>query len=146
MKKTYLLLLAIITFISNGISQETNSRININKIIFKYSDGNGNSYKIIKGNIFFQPIRGEMSSSGLYNGGEPVQNKITRKDVKKVYRVFESIFKNKKIQIPTRIKTSGLLSMQEKGGDKKVIIIKKSEEQKQLALMLNELLKLKEIK
>ncbi len=111
-------------------------------MILKYSDGNGNSYKIIKGNISFQPIGKKMSSSGLYDGGEPVQNKILRKDFKKVYLAFESIFKNKKIQIPNRIKTSGLLSMQEEGEDKKVIIIKKSEEQKQLALMLKELLKL----
>ncbi|RLD83048.1 MAG: hypothetical protein DRJ07_07415 [Bacteroidetes bacterium] len=142
MKKTYLLLLAIIISISNGITQETNSQININKMILKYSDGNGNSYKIIKGNISFQPISREMSSSGLYDGGEPAQNKITKKNFKKVYLAFESIFKNKKIQIPNRIKTSGLLSMQEEGEDKKVSIIKKSEEQKQLELMLKELLKL----
>jgi len=141
MKKTYLLLLAIIISISNGITQETNSQININKMILKYSDGSGNSYKIIKGNISFQPISREMSSSGLYDGGEPAQNKITKKNFKKVYLAFESIFKNKKIQIPNRIKTSGLLSMQEEGEDKKVSIIKKSEEQKQLELMLKELLK-----
>ena len=142
MKKIYLLLLATIIFISNGITQEVYSQKNINKMVLMYSDGNGNAYKIIKGNISFQPISREISSSGLYDGGEPVHKKITRKDFKKVYLVFESIFKNKKIQIPNRIKTSGLLSMQEEGEDKKVIIIKKSEEQKQLALMLKELLKL----
>ncbi|MEN8120279.1 MAG: hypothetical protein ABFS35_08030 [Bacteroidota bacterium] len=141
MKKQSLLLLATIVFTINSIAQETNSLKNINNMVFEYSDGNGNLYIVTQDSIFFQPVSKQMSSSGLYDGGEPSKNKITQKDFKKVYLEFESIFKNDIIQIPNRIKTSGLLIIREVGTKKKVFIIKKSDEQRNLESMLKELIK-----
>lgn len=141
MKKIFLILVVSATFISNSIAQETNYLKNLNKMVLEYSDGSGNFYKITKDSISFKPISREMSSSGLYDGGEPTKNEITQKDFKKVYHEFETIIKNKKVQIPNRIKTSGLLIIKEEGAKKKVVIIKKSDEQRHLESMLKELLK-----
>lgn len=140
MKKYSLLLLVTLIIVSNSIAQETNLLKNINNMVLEYSDGNGNFYKITKDSISYHPISKEMSSSGLYDGGKPVKNEIMQKDFNKVYLEFEAIFENKRVQIPNRIKTSGLIIMQEEGVDKKVVMIKKSVEKKQLESILKRLL------
>jgi len=139
MKKGLLLLIVALIYTFNCISQETNYKNNINKMILEYSDGNGNYYKITMDSVFYEPVKRKMSSSGIYNGGEAKNNKISGTEFKLIYKKFEAIFKNISIQIPNRVKTSGRLKLSE-GSEKKVIIIKKSEEQKQLESILNKLL------
>ena len=140
MKKHSFILIIIMIFNLNCSSQETNQLKNLDKMILEYSDSNGNYYKITKGRISFEPIKREMSSSGNYDGGEAKNNNITIVEFNLIYKEFEAILKNKNIQIPNRMKTSGRLRLSN-GDDTKAVIIKKTDEQKQLELLLNELLK-----
>ncbi len=139
MRKLLFFLLSVTVFTSNCKAQETNSQKNLNKMVLEYSDGNGNYYKITIDSISFEPIKREMSSSGIYDGGEAKNKKITNREFKLVKKEFEHIFKNKAIQISNRMKTSGRLKWNE-SSEQKVIIIKKSDEQNQLELLLKELL------
>ena len=141
LKKQLILLLFSIFFISNVIAQVSNPQKNINKMVLEYSDGNGNYYKITKDSISYEPIKREMSSSGIYDGGEGKSNKITEAEFTLIFKEFETIFNNKSIHIPNRMKISGRLRLNN-GDDTKAVIIKKSEEQNQLELLLKELLKM----
>ena len=107
-----------------------------------YSDGNGNFYKITRDSIMYKPVSKEMSSSGIYSGGEAAQKKITAEDFKTIQEQFVTIFKNKKIHITQRMKTSGMLIITYSNLTEKKIIIKKSEEMEQLELLLAELLEI----
>jgi len=96
---------------------------NQNKI-YEYADGSGNKY-IIKSDlkIFIEyiPTKPNLSSSGFYDGGDYKKKEIGKRDYKKVMAIFTTALKNKESHIENRIKTSGLLILQE--DDKKKICI-----------------------
>jgi hypothetical protein len=135
MRITILLIISIFYSISLN-AQNLQSK----NMILEYSDGNGNYYKITVDSIIYDPITKEMSSSGMYDGGEPVEKSITEKEFLAVKNEFEAIFNKKEIHIQHRMKTSGRLTINEGQGAEKQIIIKHSEEQEKLEKLLKSLL------
>lgn len=140
MKTATLLILATALSIVSGNAQYTNQSQKQSNMILEYSDGNGNYYKITRDSIIYKPITKEMSSSGLYDGGEPAQKSITKDGFEKVYDEFEIIFKETSIHIKNRMKTSGHLVIDRGRGNERKVIIKSSEEQKKLEKLLKSLL------
>ncbi len=96
------------------------------KVIYEYADGSGNRYLIKKDlKIFIEyiPIKPHLSSSGLYDGGDYKKKEITKLDFNKIYSIFKKASRNKENHIESRIKTSGLITLQE--DDKKEVCILK---------------------
>ena len=94
--------------------------------IYEYADGSGNKY-IIKNDlkifIEYVPIKPHLSSSGFYDGGDYKKKEITKLDFNKIYSIFKKAMRNKENHIESRIKTSGLLILQEEN-KKKMCILK----------------------
>ncbi|MHA1256951.1 MAG: hypothetical protein ACTSPS_15265 [Promethearchaeota archaeon] len=96
------------------------------KEIYEYADGSGNTYIIknaLKIFIEYIPIKPQLSSSGFYDGGDYKKKEITKNDFNNISTIFEKALRSKENHIENRIKTSGLLSIQEED-KKKVCILK----------------------
>lgn len=96
------------------------------KELYEYADGSGNKYiinKDLKIIIEYIPIKPQLSSSGFYDGGDYKKKEITKHDFNKISSIFKEALRNKENHIESRIKTSGLLSIQEYD-KKKVCILK----------------------
>ena len=96
------------------------------KEIYEYADGSGNRYVIkkdLKMFIEYIPIKPHLSSSGFYDGGDYKKKEITKHDFNKISSIFKETLRNKENHIESRIKTSGLLTLQK--DDKKEICILK---------------------
>ncbi|MBC7863470.1 MAG: hypothetical protein IAF38_10875 [Bacteroidia bacterium] len=104
-----------------------------------YADGSGNVYVIKKESIEYIPVKKENSSSGEYSGGEPLSKSITEEAWTKTKKEFDSLFKNKKIQIKNRMMGTGLLSITKKGKET-IVLIAKSPEMENLEKSLKKLL------
>jgi hypothetical protein len=141
MKALKLVLLLTLISILNCTAQQLNESKKVERMVLEYSDGNGNYYKISENCIVYKPITMAMSSSGTYDGSPPAEKEITLQDLETLRQQFEEIFKNKEIQIKFRMKTSGKLTVIKENGEKKSVIIKRSEEQKKLESALKGLLK-----
>jgi len=98
---------------------------NKQKKICEYADGSGNKY-IIKNDlkIFIEyiPIKPHLSSSGFYDGGDYKKKELTKLDFNKIYSIFKEALRNKENHIESRIKTSGLLTLQEDDKKKSCIL------------------------
>lgn len=137
MRITILLIISI--FYSISLNAQNPQHKN-NNMTLEYSDGNGNYYKITVDSIIYKPITKEMSSSGMYDGGEPAEKSITENDFLAVKNEFESIFNNQNIHIKHRMKTSCRLVVNKGQSNEKQVIIKRSEEQEKLEKLLKSLL------
>jgi len=82
-----------------------------------------------------------MSSSGTYSGGDESIKTISEAQFLEIHTKFESIFKKKEIQIKDRIMTSGVLSIQEKGKNERVVIIKQGQEMQEIENQLKKYIK-----
>ncbi len=136
MRITILLIISI--FCSISLNAQNHQHKNKNMTL-EYSDGNGNYYKITVDSIIYVPITKEMSSSGMYNGGEPIEKSIMEKEFTAVKNEFESIFSKKEIHIQHRMKTSGRLAVNKGQDNEKQVIIKHSKEQEKLDKLLKSL-------
>lgn len=119
---------------------------NANKItMLGYADGSGNVYNIFpdkKGwTLEYKPVQPELSSSGVYSGGEYVKKKISKPQYKKILSSINKAVKNKKVHIKDRIMTSGMLTIQEGKSTRTYIIKPNSEEQREIEKVLKEMLK-----
>jgi len=133
----YLMLIANF-FACNAKIIKQKDKMQISKLV--YIDGSGNTYNITTDSISYIPITPEMSSSGFYNGGSEKHNLINKADYQNLIVLFDSIFKDKKIQIQNRIKTSGVLVRYSADNTSEEIIIAKSEKQMHLEDYLKRLL------
>ncbi len=106
-----------------------------------YLDGNGNEYIINKESISYVPVKREMSSSGMYDGGREARRNINAADFKTLIILFDDIIKNTGIHIKERIKTSGVLVRYKNNNVSEKIIISKSAQQKHLEEYLKRILK-----
>jgi len=138
--KLILICVLIGIFTTQCDAQKNKTNKNLRQMKLEYADGNGNYYKITNDSIHYKPITKAMSSSGMYDGGEPAAKKIKPSDFEKIYMEFEAIFKNTEIQIKYRIKTSGMLTINTSNPSKKTCIIKSSNEQEDLEKLLKSLL------
>jgi hypothetical protein len=142
-KKTNWILnmIVIITILAGQIcSAQEKQNLKMKNISLHYSDGNGNIWKISSDSVRYLPIEPEISSSGVYSGGESKIKVLGKDDFLQVFNEFDLIFKNKEIQIPNRIMTSGMLIISEKEKPDRILIFKDGLEMKRLEALLNKLI------
>jgi hypothetical protein len=108
-------------------------------LVLQYSDGSGNSWKIMPDSISYSPVSPGISSSGFYNGGEGFTVAINKSEFYEILQRFEKIFDNPDIHIPHRVMTSGLLIISGEGMESRKIIIGQGSEMESLELLLNKI-------
>ncbi len=88
---------------------------NADKIILSYADGSGNSY-VIKSTrsqghtLSYFPVKPEFSSSGIYDGGQPVNDKpLGEAEFKALQLLFEKALKSGETNTKGRNKGTGLV-------------------------------------
>ena len=113
------------------------------KEIYEYADGSGNRY-IIKNDlkIFIEyiPIKPHLSSSGFYDGGDYKKKEITKNDFNNISTIFEKALRSKENHIKSRIKTSGLLSLQIENKKKSCILKPNSKDLHEIETLLKDIL------
>ncbi|TFG14210.1 MAG: hypothetical protein EU535_03725 [Promethearchaeota archaeon] len=98
--------------------------------MYEYIDGNGNKYILQnEGKLFIEyvPIKPDLSSSGVYNGGDYIKKVINSQDWDRMILIFNEAIRNKENHIQNRIKESGMILFQEKNKKKTYIIRPNSE-------------------
>lgn len=132
--------LTLNAFLFTLISGNTKKSITM----YSYADGSGNVYIIQSDGVAtleYKPVQPEFSSSGIYSGGEYVKKKISKSQYKKILSVIHKAVENKKIHIKERIKTSGMITIQDNQNAKTYIIKPHSTEQRNIENILTEILK-----
>lgn len=137
MKNILTISILFFTLVANA---QNDSMEKIKYTMLEFYDGSNNYYKITQDSIYYQPVTPELSSSGIYSGGEPLQKAISIINFLELYLEFERIFKNKEIHGSKRIKTSGKLRMTASEAECKEIILIKSYEMLGLKVKLSKLL------
>lgn len=134
----------VIFFLSPGFLSIYGENSHKGKTIYSYGDGSGNTYVVAadgKKTVEYKPVTPEMSSSGIYSGGDYVKKEISQSQYQDIVSSLQKAVKNKKIHIKERVKTSGLITVQ-KNKTKKVYIIKpNSKEQINIEKVLKEIIK-----
>ena len=85
------------------------------KEIYEYADGSGNRYLIrkdLKIYLEYIPIKPHLSSSGFYDGGNYNKKEITKNNFNNISSIIKKALGNEENHIESRIKTSGLLSLE----------------------------------
>ena len=112
--------------------------------IYKYNDGSGNTY-IIKSDgkriIEFIPIKPSFSSSGFYDGGNYIKKEISKLQYNKITLILEEAIRNKKNHIENRLKTSGMITIQEINKKKIYILDPNSKELHKIEKTMQEIIK-----
>ncbi len=115
---------------------------NMKSIKYLYSDGNGNTYKIghLDGrSLEYIPVRPEMSSSGEYDGGEPVRKSLTEKNMEQIADLLNRAISHSAVHIQNRVKGSGLIVKSEGGAETAIIISGDSDEKRKIEILLKQL-------
>jgi hypothetical protein len=133
-------ILPMILFFMNCQVQKGQTN-NMKSMQLTYADGSGNTWKITKNSLSYKPVKPEMSSSGIYDGGEEAHKSLSDSDFQMLKAEFEKIFNHKEIQIQNRIMTSGMLSISDKNGNVNKIIIRSGKEMYDLEKILKDLIK-----
>lgn len=93
------------------------------KPVLIYADGSANRYEISATALKYVPVKPEESSTGLYSGGKPVQVVISSEQYTRVKDLFEAALAQTDQHIPNRMKTSGLVII-ENGSERVEAILK----------------------
>lgn len=110
-------------------------------MIYKYSDGSGNTFIINKNRIEFQPVKKESSSTGYYDMGDVKLKEISGSDFKSIKKLFEDAIKSKEDHIENRIMTSGqIIVIESKEMKKRYILSPKSKYKSEIEEKLNNLI------
>lgn len=73
---------------------------------YQYFDINGNAYMIGPESLEYMPVTADKSSSGMYDGGEPVKKKISAEQYKSVSELMDKIASDKTGHVTKREKGS----------------------------------------
>lgn len=76
---------------------------------YEYVDGNANRYVITPSSLRYLPVTPEVSSSGMYSGGEPFEIKLSNRQYSGLRDLFEKAIAKQNSHIPNRIKGSGTI-------------------------------------
>jgi len=113
-------------------------------IEFGYSDGSGNTYRIKSEKTItleYIPVKPKYSSSGIYNGGDPVIKELNNAQYEQILFTLNKAIHNKECQIENRIKMSGMITKKTNKFKDMVIISPDSRELKLIESVLQELIK-----
>ncbi len=108
--------------------------------IYNYLDGNGNQYIIRDRFIEFIPVKPLFSSSGVYNGGNYTKKEISEKQYNQLTSILNVAIKDKKNHIKNRIKSSGMIVVEEKNKEKAYILSPDSLEKLKIENILHEII------
>ncbi|MCP4437666.1 MAG: hypothetical protein GY810_01870 [Aureispira sp.] len=78
---------------------------------YRYGDGSANLYVVTPTTIEYDPMKPKYSSSGIYDGGEPVKKTITPEEFAEITIQIEKAFANKSEHIQNREKGTGSVSV-----------------------------------
>jgi len=112
--------------------------------LYKYHDGSGNTYIIkseVKKIIEYIPIKPSLSSSGFYDGGNYIKKEISKLQYNKIASILNEAIKNKENHIENRVKTSGMITIQEINDNKIYILAPNSKELYKIEKTLQEIIK-----
>jgi len=76
-----------------------------------YGDGSANVYTVTPTTIEYDPVKPEFSSSGIYDGGEPIKKAITTDQFETITAAMEKAFASKSEHIKNREKGTGSVSI-----------------------------------
>jgi len=111
--------------------------------MYEYIDGNGNKY-IIKNEdkliLEYIPIKPELSSSGVYSGGDYIRKEISRQELNKLESIFNQAVNKKEIHIKKRLKMSGMIIIQGINKKKTYIIGPNSKELSEIEKILRSMI------
>ena len=111
---------------------------------YQYSDGSGNTYKMgYSGENSFEyiPVKPAYSSSGEYDGGNPVSKNIPAIEMNKIVEALNTAIKNPSVHIQNRIKGSGMIVRKQNDVELVIIIKSDSAEKDLIETILKELIK-----
>jgi hypothetical protein len=80
---------------------------------YLYSDGSANRYVLSEDTLKYIPIKPEESSTGFYSGGVPKEVHITTEQFATLKGLLTQAINTPSIHIPDRMKTSGMITVQE---------------------------------
>ena len=104
-----------------------------------YADGSGNVYLVAKNPepyIQYQPVKPATSSSGTYDGGEPVTRAISQSRYAELLAAVQNAYAHTASHIPERVMMSGAVTLSSKGKEINFILKPGSPEQQQLEKLL----------
>jgi len=81
----------------------------MSNLVYEYSDGSANRYLIHQDSVEYQPVPPELSSSNMYNGGDPYKVAIDQAQFDQLVSLLEVASQNPAIQLANRVKGSGLI-------------------------------------
>lgn len=109
-------------------------------IMITYGDGNGNQYRIEQDSIEYNPVKPKFSSSGVYDGGEPVKKTLVPHEVTEIVSIFKKTMTDEASHIEYRVKGSGVITIREGDAVTSCILSPRSEKMNKIEQLLNELI------
>jgi hypothetical protein len=106
--------------------------------VIRYADGSGNRYTVANLRIDYAPVSAAMSSSGVYNGGDPQSAVVSRSQVQTLIRLLEKIQAKTGDHATQREKGTGLLEVSTGGKTESVLLKWRSESQQEVEGLLKE--------
>lgn len=106
--------------------------------VIRYADGNGNRYTVQDLHIDYAPMTAAMSSSGVYDGGQPQSAPVSRSQVQKLIHLLEKIQAKTDDHVAQREKGTGLLEVSTSGKTESVLLKWRSESQQEVEGLLKE--------
>lgn len=103
---------------------------------YAYLDGSGNKYELIKGELEYNPVKKENSSSGEYSGGVQKKVTVTPEEIKLIKASFEKAIMATSEQQENREMMTGMVIRNKKNKEKKVILKPDSATKKELEELL----------
>jgi hypothetical protein len=112
-------------------------------MIITYVDGSGNAF-VISGTrqkvVEYTPVKPEVSSSGVYDGGTYTKKKIDETLFSQIRTCITDAIHNPSIQIKNRVMGSGLIIMKDRGVAISCILQPGSPEQRKIETLLKEII------
>ncbi|MFC7358500.1 hypothetical protein ACFQO1_12435 [Jejudonia soesokkakensis] len=94
---------------------------------YTYTDQNNNQYYISSSEIRYVPIKASESSSGEYDGGEPVTIPITETQFSEIKKLTESVFEAIDSHTTKRQMMTSVISLTSNGETKRLTLTRSKE-------------------
>ncbi len=108
--------------------------------VIRYADGNGNLYTIQNRRIDYAPVPAAMSSSGLYEGGQPQSAPVSKAQLKSLFHLLDDIQARSTDHAAQREKGTGRLEVSNGETSESLLLKWRSASQQELEALLKELL------
>ena len=109
-------------------------------MMYEYLDGSANKYVIKKDSLEYVPIKPEISSSGEYDGGEPIKMALNEEQYALIVSILNKAMSNEASHIENRVMMSGLIIQKEGDEKKKCILSPKSDEKSEIERVLKQIM------